>query len=74
MSSIQGNHRVLVSEDKDFHIDVFFLTQVLEECTVSVDCEFRIKHDRLRKSSFSGGKRTWVLVSFHLLFAQQPLN
>lgn len=53
MSFIQGNHWVLVSEDKDFHIDVFFLTQILEECIVSVNCKFRIKHGRLRKSSFS---------------------
>lgn len=50
MSAIQGNYRVLVSEDKDFHIDVFFLTQVLEGYMVSVNHEFRIKHVRLRRA------------------------
>ena len=46
MSPILGNHRVLVSGDKDSHTTLFFLIQVLQEYVVPVFVVFRRKKAR----------------------------
>lgn len=71
ISFIQGNHRLVLSEDKDFHIDVYLMLILPEDIVI---LNFKGKAWRVERKFPSWVKKSQDLVSFHLLMTWSPFN